>query len=445
MSNNPKNNSQGKGFWSKQPVTKTEVSLNLNQKESRVTSQIVLPDNLEFSTAVANDYSRIYEFLSRNYVESDNKQFRLRYSLQFLRREFFEKSEWCVMVVRPVDKSVENEGRVLCADGTKEILGFLCAKPIVLNINKKYIIRKDADQENTDEMGDESIFKSEKFGAVNFFCVDPSLRHTGVSNLLIKEIQRIITGQSIYHAIFTGSTDLGFSFSRVRYHHKIIDTDYLLRANYIHFNVNYTYEGKENIIREYKTEDFESIREIYLRELINKQDNSDKQNKSETRNNGETGGIAIYEDIDRKSLEKILVDRSTGEILQYGMGSQENISDSQEWLDPNIRVFVYPATGKILGFCSYYVVDSLSTALNEPIRSAYLKHIHGSDKKLILSALTDKLYKSGIHVFNGVDIEDRRDLLRKIGALEGTGYLYYYVFNYGIKNMKNENIGFLLF
>lgn len=123
--------------------------------------------------------------------------------------------------------------------------------------------------------------------------------------------------------------------------------------------------------------------------------------------------------------------------------------DAIPGVEPNFSVFLfYSFDDELLGFCSYYLLNSVAIDdENKYVRAAYLKHLvinsetkeNLTDNQIferkieLLHTLCAHLYDQNVHTLNSLNFGDRDKLLNKIGAIKGTGKLFYHLFNYKLK------------
>lgn len=231
------------------------------------------------------------------------------------------------------------------------------------------------------------------FAAINFLCVHPSYRKKNLVQLLIAEMQRRVNLKGIYGAIFTGGIDLNFAFCNAKYYHKILDYKQLMESGYLLYPVEYNRFQKRKL-RKYKKSDFDNVLKVYLL------------------------------DVKKYKLFEIL---------------------KKDQFANNEYVYVLEEDNKIIGFGSFYLLDSYSIRKDMCISTAYLKHLYGEKQEEILMEMVDIAYQMGIHAFNGLGIGNRESLFKKIGAVPGTGHLNYYFFNYGVDTLNSDEISLIFY
>lgn len=240
--------------------------------------------------------------------------------------------------------------------------------------------------------------QKEKFASVNYLCIERGLRGKNIAPLMISEIQRRVNLKGISCAIFTGSINLPFKISYTQYYHKVLNCEYLVNCNFINYFVTYQRFTERKCRRACRT-DIDEIRRLH----------------------DELKTYSLYEEFDADMLS------CDDNIMQFFVIEDKNL--------PN----------RLCAFGSFYFLSSLNVKKNMEIKAVYLMHLLGTEKMLLLKEMVDIAYEQGVHVFNSLGLASRDVLLKELEFLAGTGYLNYYLFNYGTLPIPDKHISFVLF
>lgn len=351
-------------FWNNEPT----ATGNKNKQIIKIiknTKTTTLPNDYTFKDLDVSSLPELHTFLASNYVEDSNTNFKLIYSENFLKWQFFEfptKSNFSICLIK-----------------NEKIVGFIHGKPTNLKINESY----------------------ETFAAINFLCLDISLRNTKLAPLLIKEITRRFHNDGIASAIFTGSIDLPFKIADVRYYHYMLNTQKLYETGFLNFTVeNDILKNKRKGFRMANEQDYNKIIELH---------NKNKKN------------YKLFEIIDEQNAK-------------YTFKNIENVC----------YTFLYEENDTITEFGTFFIVDTLIKTKNEKIKTAYLHYYYSEDVCSLINDLLVMAKEMNVDVFNSLSLMNNDKFISSMNFYRGTGVLKYYFYNWDIKKMLNNEICFVL-
>ncbi|MBA42930.1 MAG: hypothetical protein CMF62_02835 [Magnetococcales bacterium] len=188
-------------FWNTQPVTKINEEVieegEINKLTNVPSKSIGLPDTFEwkiFNNKNDQDTKFIYDFLSKNYYEYGEEDFRLNYTYSFLKWVFNNPRGIYLVGIMKNDK----------------LYGFISGVKTEMIINQEIV--------NTID--------------VNFLCVDYKMRNKKMSTSLIKEITRLANCDNISVGIYTSARYLPKPFTSVNYFHRPINFKKLVETGF---------------------------------------------------------------------------------------------------------------------------------------------------------------------------------------------------------------------
>ncbi|KAF7683981.1 Glycylpeptide N-tetradecanoyltransferase 2 [Astathelohania contejeani] len=233
-------------FWDRQPVGIGNSNEPIEPPKSVPSNPIELPSGFSFDTLCpAKELISLHKLLSEHYVEHPKSEFRLFYSVEFLKWQLNAPG------VRPeYAVTVKYAG---------EIVGFTLAREHT--VQHKGVIRRVV--------------------SVNFLCLTRNLRKRRLAPVIIREVTRRANKNGIFQAIFTGGIKLPFSFSTSQYFHFPIDGPELVKLGYMR---QYHSQRKLNAIRPgtrtMEERDIDRVMELYkksatkysLYEIYNKEE-----------------------------------------------------------------------------------------------------------------------------------------------------------------------------
>ncbi len=233
--------------------------------------------------------------------------------------------------------------------------------------------------------------------SVNFLCVEKNQRKVGMASLMIEEIKRRAYCNEIYSAIFSGRDDRGFSFTTVPYYHLPINVEKL--RDLIFLPKSYTgveYRLRNNTIINPTVDHLMQMYLIY-------------QNSNDN--------FTVYEKFGIEEFFYIMTPSPNCNYTLY---------------NPNTREF-----------SSFFIIDNLNSTNNTFIRKAYLYYWVGGDE--IISDTFAYAKSLGIDMFDVLNMgRNGKDIIKKFNLLEGTGKLYYHLFNMKQKKKDSSEMNFIL-
>lgn len=238
-----------------------------------------------------------------------------------------------------------------------------------------------------------------KIVGVNFLCIDPEFRKLGIAPLLIKEITRISNIHGIFKAVFTGQKDYGFSIGNTCYYHLPLDPIKLYKTGWIttHCNIKSKLFSKiRDSTRKAENIDFSEILKIYSKKYLS---------------------YRLTEVFDENSIK-------------YALSCRDNV----------IQTLYNPDHGE---FVSFFIIDTYCIKKNESFKVAYLYYWAGSDD-IILDAIS-YARNIGISLFNFIDIGANMKFIIDYDLLEGSGMLYYHLFNIKSSYINSSDLNFIMY
>jgi len=174
-------------FWNTQPVPKDGTEPGEIDKGRECNSKpLSLPDGLMWSQSTLDE---VCLFLSNYYVSNDT--FKLVYEKNTLK--------WAIqdhIAIRRID--------------TSELMGYISSAPLDVRVE-----------------GD-----VKKMVQINFLCIHPSQRSTGLAQLLISEIKRLANNKGIWQAVATAVARVPTPITKAHYWHRFLDVKKLINLGF---------------------------------------------------------------------------------------------------------------------------------------------------------------------------------------------------------------------
>lgn len=213
---------------------------------------------------------------------------------------------------------------------------------------------------------------------INFLCVHPSHRTRGFAPILISEIKRIANTNDIWQAIYTAVTKIPTPIAKSSYWHRFLNVKRLVKTGFYRTN---------------------RLNEKYF----------------------ELRGTSQFRKMTSKDVSKVTAILKKY-FSQFKLAPIIDKDWTKRWILP-INSYVNDNTDDFISFYDipYERVDGL-----DAVRQAYAFYIVGdvyNDAFLIAKNL-------GYDVFNTLDVGQSRPHLEKLKFIEGSGYVYYYLFNW---------------
>lgn len=234
-----------------------------------------------------------------------------------------------------------------------------------------------------------------KMAQINYLCVHKSYRDHGFAPILIDEIKRRIAHKNIWQAIYTAHVNIPTPISKSYYWHRFLDVKHLIKTGFHQTN---------------------RPRERYY----------------------EVHGPCKYtwKKMTTKDIPKVT------KILQeynekFKIAPVINEEFVKKWLLP-IHSYISDTSDN---FISFYDIPCERSDGSGVVKQVYRYFVVGdvyNDAFIIAKNL-------GYHVFNSVEVGVPSELLEKMKFVKGTGYVYYYLFNWDLNEMvKPEEINIIL-
>ncbi|KAK6090808.1 hypothetical protein P3W45_000053 [Vairimorpha bombi] len=240
--------------------------------------------------------------------------------------------------------------------------------------------------------------KTKRVACINFLCVTKDLRNKRITPILIREITRRFNCNGIFQAVFTAGTDLLFEVCVSRYWHMPINSKKLLSIGYLDTPCDIEIKSCRSSTRSMTKDDLPVVFNLY-KDFIMK--------------------YKICDNMDMEDFKYAMFNKIT-------------------------KVFVHEEDGKIVCFGSYFLLDTLAIKKNIKITGAYLSISCGKDLKNMLEDLVYMAFKDKCDVMNALDIGESGEYLNKLGFLEGSGELKYYLYNWKSGKIDKKDVFFYM-
>lgn len=217
-----------------------------------------------------------------------------------------------------------------------------------------------------------------KMVQINFLCVHPSYRSLGFAPILITEIKRIANTNDIWQAVYTAVTKIPTPIAKSVYWHRFLNVKRLVKTGF------------------YKTN---RLREKYF----------------------ELHGTSSFRKMTSKDISKV-----TAILKKYFNQFKVAPVIDKDW----VKRWILPVNSYVNddndGFISFYEIPYERVDGTDVVKQAYAFYMVGdvyNDAFLIARNL-------GFDVFNTLDVGISRSQLEKLKFLEGSGHVFYYLFNW---------------
>ncbi|ORZ26003.1 glycylpeptide N-tetradecanoyltransferase 2-like protein [Absidia repens] len=400
-------------FWNTQPVPKhdeqitdmgpIEPSVPLDQISKEPTA---LPKEFEWCELdmnVEKDAKDLYEFLTLNYVEDDNNQFRFDYPVEFLKWALQPpqwRKDWLVGV------------RVA---SNKKLVAFISAIPVQLR----------------------TFDKSTLMTEINFLNVHKKLRSKRLTPVMIREITRRSHLHGIFQAVYTAGAVLPKSVSTCQYFHRSLNPKKLVECGFSRIPKSWTLarlikhckvpeKTSTTGFREMQPKDIPQVRVLlnkYLERFdIAPQFDTDEDIEHWILPHKDVVWSYVVEDATTKKI--------TDMISFYSLPSSVIGNPKHKTL--NAAYLFYSATDVAFSEANQTTQDGSPDLLNKRMNELV------SDALIVAKQL-------GFDVMNALHLLDNGRVLQqqKFGA--GDGFLNYYLYNWRCPNVDNNKIGLVMF
>lgn len=347
-------------FWKTQPVKKGKTTKIISKPINTTTERHKLKEDLVWKTT--DDVHKITEFLKENYVEDEENLFRMYYSENFFKFLF-------------ADPNHQKEYSLSIVD-SMGMAGYILAKEhelIIKGIEQRVV-------------------------SINFLCLRHDLRNMNLAPILIKEITRVANKFGIFHGVFTGHKDLGFSIVKSAYYHMVLDFKRLFDVGFID-TLSARSCDKYMISPGTVVASDEDLKSIYKKYCENLQK------------------YEIYEKLSEEYFEYMFNNKNKVIHMLYNQERNE--------------------------YASFFVIESYSIEKKSYFSTAYLYYWDGSYR--IIEDVICYAKFLGISLFNVLDLNDNNKIIKEFEMLAGTGELWYHLYNWGEESISNEKVNFILF
>ncbi|KAL0308469.1 UNVERIFIED_CONTAM: Glycylpeptide N-tetradecanoyltransferase 1 [Sesamum radiatum] len=393
---NPDQDSSHK-FWETQPVGQFKDVGNSSLPEGPIEPPTPLsevkqePYNLPTlyewtvcdmdSDEVCNE---VYVLLTNNYVEDDDNLFRFNYSKEFLRWGLSPPGyfrSWHIGV------------RV---KASKKLVAFITGIPVKLRVRDEVV----------------------RMAEVNFLCVHKKLRSKRLAPVMIKEVTRRIHLENIWQAAYTAGVLLPTPITTCQYWHRTLHPKKLIDVGFSRLGERMTMSRAIKLYRLPSSTATVGLRKMELRDVP-----------------AVTRLLRNY--LSRFVVAPVFDD----DEVDHWLLPQEDVVDSY--------VVESPDTHEITDFFSFYTLPS--SILNNPnystLKAAYTFY-NVSTTTPLLQLIQDALIiakQKDFDVFNALDIMENEPFLKELKFGRGDGQLYYYLYNYRLKDaLQPSELGLVL-
>ena len=273
---------------------------------------------------------------------------------------------------------------------------------------------------------------------INFLCVHKDLRAKRLAPILIKEITRRVNLENIWQAVYTAGAQIPTPITGATYWHRSLDVAKLLECKFTSKPAN-TSKGRfiaqNRLPEEDVMPDMRPMTEADIPEV--------------------TRLLTEY-----LSNRKIHINFNQEEVQHFFM-PQNNVIYTyvcgQEGGTLTDLFSFYCLPSQILGGKRQQVDPLLKGTEHDPSLAA-----QNSEKDILWVAYsyynvstTDRLelgmqqmlinaHREGFHVFNALDVMENSNFLENLKFGEGDGQLYYYLYNWRMKDIVPADLGIVL-
>ncbi|CAF1221618.1 unnamed protein product [Adineta steineri] len=376
-------------FWQTQPVptigTKIDTT-NIGPIESNKSVDEIRQEPYELPNGffwddidihVDEQLQELCTFLDEHYIEDDGNNFRLKYSMPFLR--------WALCVPDWLKKFHVG----VRVTKNSKLVGFISAVPIRIRVYDKELSMVD----------------------INFLCVHKKLRLKRLSPVLIKEITRRGHLEKYFQAVYTAAPFLPGLACKARYWHRLLNVKKLLAIKFAFLGRNVTMQRMQKLYRLPETTQVAGFREMrdadmpqawkILTQYLTKFD------------------LAPVFSLDE--FEYLCKNRSSIVSAFVVESDQGEITDFISYYHLPSTIINHPEY-KTLNACYMYYYAASRTPLTDLVNDCLIQ-----------------AHNSGFDVFNALDIMNNKEFLKKLKFGDGDGNLQYYVYNWKCPLMPPEN------
>ncbi|CAA3020116.1 glycylpeptide N-tetradecanoyltransferase 1-like [Olea europaea var. sylvestris] len=384
-------------FWETQPVGQfkdvgdsslPEGPIELPKPLSEVKQEPYNLPNLYEWTVCDMDSDEIcnevYVLLTNNYVEDDDNLFRFNYSKEFLRWALHPPAYYQSWHIGVRVKS------------SKKLVAFITGIPVKMRVRDEIV----------------------KMAEVNFLCVHKKLRSKRLAPVMIKEVTRRIHLENIWQAAYTAGVLLPTPVITCQYWHRTLNPKKLIDVGFSRLGDRMT---MSRAIKLYKLPSSTS-----------------------------TPGLRKMELCDVPAVTRLLKNY----LSQFVVAPDFDDNEVEHWLLPQENVvdsYVVDSqdTHEITDFISFYTLpSSILNNQNHSILKAAYSFYNVSTRVPLLQLMNDALIiakQKDYDVFNALDVMENESFLKELKFGQGDGQLYYYLYNYRLRNaLKPSELGLVL-
>ncbi|KAL8492547.1 hypothetical protein ACS0TY_023946 [Phlomoides rotata] len=384
-------------FWETQPVGQFKDLGNSSLQEGPIEQAIPLsevrqePYNLPalFEWTVCDMGSdevcnEVYLLLMNNYVEDDDNLFRFNYSKEFL--------QWGL---RPPGyfQSWHIGVRV---NASKKLVAFITAIPVKMRVRDEVV----------------------QMAEVNFLCVHKKLRSKRLTPLMIKEVTRRVHLENVWQAAYTAGVLLSTPVTACQYWNRTLNPKKLIDVGFSRLGERMTMSRMMKLHKLPNSTVTPGLRNMELRDV-----------PSVT--------VLLRNYLSQFAVAPIFDD----EEVEHWLLPQENVVESYVVEDLD--------THEITDFFSFYTLPSsiLDNPKYSTLKVAY-SFYNVSTRTPLIKLMQDALIiakEKDFDVFNALDVMENEQYLMELKFGRGDGQLYYYLYNYRLRDaLEPSELGLLL-
>ncbi|KAG6428593.1 hypothetical protein SASPL_112845 [Salvia splendens] len=328
--------------------------------------------------------NEVYLLLMNNYVEDDDNLFRFNYTKEFLR--------WGL---RPPG-FYQNWHIGVRVKASKKLVAFITGIPVKMSVRGEVV----------------------RMAEVNFLCVHKKLRSKRLAPVMIKEVTRRIHLENIWQAAYTAGVLLPTPVATCQYWHRTLNPKKLIDIGFSRLGDRMTMSRTIKLYRLPTSTATPGLRKMELRDVLSV-----------------TRLLQTY-------LSRFVVAPTFDEDeVEHWLLPQENVVESY--------VVESLETHEITDFFSFYALPS--SILNNPsystLKAAY-SFYNVSTRTPLIQLFQDALVvakQKDYDVFNALDVMDNEPLMKDLKFGQGDGQLYYYLYNYRLREaLKPSELGLVL-
>jgi len=246
---------------------------------------------------------------------------------------------------------------------------------------------------------------------INFLCVRPSHRSSGLAAIMIREISRRVAITGILAAIYTTALELPHLVTSTSYHHRPLNMKKLLNLKFCHPHPKLTMAGS---LKQYALPDFKAC-----------------------------PGLRPLKETDLRAACTLL----NSYLAKYKVRTIFDLDSFKHHFLPREHVvysYVVEKKGRVINFVSFYSIDTIairSDAKDKTIRSAYLSYVVDAS---IMPEILNLASRLGFDLFNCVDIMSNASFIKTCKFIMGTGRSNYYFYNWKCPKIEKSEMAVIL-